>query len=71
MIHVYVYTRVFICSPGPLVTLESSSFYSLIGVVSWGYGCASPDFPGVYSRVTENMEFIRNNMGGSTCQVPG
>merc|ERR1719320_1158584 len=60
-------------SGGPLITMESASasFYSLIGVVSWGYGCAHPSFPGVYSRVTENMAFINNNMQGSTCMQPG
>merc|ERR1712013_345328 len=58
-------------SGGPLITMESASFYSLIGVVSWGYGCAHPSFPGVYSRVTENIAFINNNMQGSTCMQPG
>merc|ERR1712179_6267 len=61
-------------SGGPLITMESAlsaSFYSLIGVVSWGSGCAEPSFPGVYSRVTENIAFINNNMKGSTCKEPG
>ena len=36
-------------SGGPLVTLEHGH-YTLIGVVSWGYGCAYTGYPGVYAR---------------------
>ena len=36
----------FLCA-GPLITKEPGDFYSLIGVVSFGVGCADPEFPGV------------------------
>ena len=36
-------------SGGPLVTMEHGH-YTLIGVVSWGYGCAYTGYPGVYAR---------------------
>merc|ERR1712106_502997 len=54
-------------SGGPLVVPKSSSDDTAIiyGVVSWGAGCASPDLPGVYARVTKFIDWIKKNMNSS------
>merc|ERR1711962_518377 len=58
-------------SGGPLVVKENDR-WTLIGVVSFGHGCANPDIPGVYARVTQRMDWIKANTAGtytSTCQA--
>ena len=51
-------------SGGPLVVPRNFSDDSAIiyGVVSFGYGCAQPDAPGVYSRVANYVGWIQSNM---------
>jgi len=49
-------------SGGPLNCMSPTTRkWELCGVVSWGARCAEPDFPGVYTRVTEYLSWISNN----------
>jgi trypsin len=48
-------------SGGPLVRKDGND-HTLVGVVSWGYGCASAQFPGVYSRITEVSGWINDQI---------
>lgn len=45
-------------SGGPLVVDDR-----LVGIVSWGYGCARPNYPGVYSRVSAARDWVRSKSG--------
>ncbi|KAG1652366.1 Clotting factor B [Nymphon striatum] len=50
-------------SGGPLAWHDTSSnTYKLVGIVSGGFQCARANFPGLYTRVTEYLSWIANNI---------
>ncbi|KAG7211721.1 hypothetical protein KM043_010967 [Ampulex compressa] len=47
-------------SGGPLHVLRDTTHH-IVGVVSWGEGCAQPNYPGVYARVNRYLTWIMRN----------
>uniref|UniRef100_A0A8B9RG69 Peptidase S1 domain-containing protein n=1 Tax=Astyanax mexicanus TaxID=7994 RepID=A0A8B9RG69_ASTMX len=48
-------------SGGPLAC-EDSSVWKLVGATSWGQGCAERNKPGVYTRITQALTWIHQQM---------
>ncbi|XP_077485203.1 transmembrane protease serine 9-like [Amblyomma americanum] len=51
-------------SGGPLLLPYEGRYY-VVGIISWGKGCAIPGFPGVYTRVSAYLDWLRNELGAA------
>ncbi|XP_075232410.1 uncharacterized protein LOC142330835 [Lycorma delicatula] len=52
-------------SGGPLMCQETDGRWSLLGVTSNGYGCARANRPGVYTKVSNYLSWVQNNIANS------
>ena len=56
-------------SGGPLFSQDGDTF-TLVGIVSWGDGCARPGAPGVYSRVSAEIDWIKEQICALSSSPP-
>jgi hypothetical protein len=57
-------------SGGPLVVKDAQGVFKLAGIVSWGYGCAEGDSPGMYGRVSSFEPWIKDVLAGGAEPPP-
>ena len=46
-------------SEGPMVVQRQDGRFILSGIISWGIGCAEENQPGVYTRISEFWDWIK------------
>uniref|UniRef100_A0A8C0LIR8 t-plasminogen activator n=1 Tax=Canis lupus dingo TaxID=286419 RepID=A0A8C0LIR8_CANLU len=48
-------------SGGPLACMKDNRM-TLVGIISWDIGCGQKDVPGIYTKVTDYLDWIQDNM---------
>ena len=56
-------------SGGPLMVAENGTDWHQIGIVSWGIGCGSTGYPGVYTKVSVFRDWIRLQVEAGSAEV--
>jgi len=49
-------------SGGPLVMIDENGQHTIVGVVSWGEGCARENKYGIYSKVSAGIDWIKSKI---------
>lgn len=58
-------------SGGPLMTFdETQQQWQQVGIVSWGDGCAEPNYYGVYTRVSNYTSWVQTHLAFHTEPTP-
>ncbi|XP_053611403.1 tryptase-like isoform X2 [Plodia interpunctella] len=50
----------------PLPTNKEGQMHYVLGVISFGIGCAYPNLPGIYTRVSTFIDWIEDNVWGNS-----
>ncbi|XP_066998945.1 venom protease [Anabrus simplex] len=50
-------------SGGPMHIDTEKGGLEVIGIVSWGRGCARPNFPGIYTRIANYLDWVEDRVG--------
>jgi secreted trypsin-like serine protease len=48
-------------SGGPMFMKNEEQKIEHVGIVSWGIGCARPDYPGVYTQTSHFVDWVNEH----------